>query len=68
MHAKTRVRLIYKYKFNILHILFIQPYFTLKINGLFLDAIASLDFGYESKSVRIIKANNKYNSTLNVVY
>ena len=26
----------------------------------FLDAIASLDYGYESKRVRIIKANNEY--------
>ena len=34
----------------------------------FLDAIASLDWGYESQSVRMIKANNSYNSILNVVY
>ena len=27
---------------------------------LFLDAIASLDLGYESKSVRIIKPHNEY--------
>ena len=34
----------------------------------FLDAIASLDLGYGSKSVRIIKLNNRYNRILNVVH
>ena len=42
--------------------------FNFALDTKFLDAIASLDLGYESQWVRMIKANNRYNSIMNVVY
>ena len=42
--------------------------FNFALDTKFLDAIASLDLGYESQWVRMIKANNRYNSIMDVVY
>ena len=40
----------------------LQPCTIPNIFSMFLDAIESLDLGYESQSVRIIKANIEYNA------
>ena len=52
------------------HLQVLRPlkYYIVNILNGFLDAIASLDLGYESQSVSLHKANNRYNSILNVLH